>query len=77
MFKYVNKGPNRATTKITNPYAKFNKETIIDEIKRYYDCKYLSPSKVACRIFGFDIHHKWPTVQILTLLSSSRAINFV
>jgi len=54
----VNKGPNRATTKITNPYAKFNKETIIDEIKRYYDCKYLSPSKVACRIFGFDIHHK-------------------
>jgi len=35
LFKYVNKGSNIATIKITNPYAKFNKETNIDEIKRY------------------------------------------
>jgi len=42
-----------------------NKETIIDEIKRYYDYRYLSTCKAAWRTFGFDIHHKWPIVQRL------------
>jgi len=66
LFKYVNKGPDRATLKISNNFAQSDKETIIDEIKRYYDCRYLSPCEVAWRIFAFDIHHRWHPVQRLT-----------
>ena len=39
---------------------------IVDEIKRYYDCRYLSACEAVWRIFGFDIHHRWPAVQRLT-----------
>jgi len=60
LFKYVNKGPDKAIVKITNAYAHLNKETIIDEIKRYYN--YISPCKATKRTFGFDIHHKWPVI---------------
>ncbi|XP_027903668.1 uncharacterized protein LOC114163562 [Vigna unguiculata] len=66
LFKYVNKGPDRATLKISNNSAQSEKSTIIDEIKRYYDCRYLSPCEAAWRIFAFDIHHRWPPVQRLT-----------
>jgi len=66
LFKYVNKGPDKATLKISNNSAKSDKSIIIDEIKRYYDYSYLSPCEAAWRIFAFDIHHRWPLVQRLT-----------
>jgi len=62
----VNKGPDRATLKISNNSAQSEKSTIIDEIKSYYDCRYLSPCEAAWRIFAFDIHHWWPPIQRLT-----------
>lgn len=37
LFKYVNKGPDRATLQITN-----NNDEPVDEIKQYYDCRYVS-----------------------------------
>jgi len=67
LFKYVNKGPDRAIVKITNVVADLNKETIIDEIKRCYDCRYLSPCQAVWQTFAFDIHHRWLVVQRLTL----------
>jgi len=66
LFKYVNKGPDKATLKISNNSTKSNKSSIIDEIKRYYDCRYLSPCEAVWQIFAFDIHHRWPLVQRLT-----------
>jgi len=63
LFKYVNKGLNKTTVKITNVVADLNKETIIDEIKRHCDYRYLSPCEVVWRTFVFDNHHKWPAVQ--------------
>jgi len=66
LFKYVNKGPDRATLKISNNFAECDKSSIIDGIKRYYNCRYLSPCKAVWRIFAFDIHHRWPPVQRLT-----------
>ena len=39
---------------------------IVDKIKRYCDCRYLSACEAVWRIYGFDIHHRWPTVQRLT-----------
>jgi hypothetical protein len=38
----------------------------VDEIKQYYDCRYVSPCEAVWRIFAFDIHHKWPPVLKLT-----------
>ncbi|XP_057421650.1 uncharacterized protein LOC130715548 [Lotus japonicus] len=37
-----------------------------DEIKQYFDCRYLSSCEAVWRIFQYDIHHKWPPVQKLT-----------
>ena len=36
LFKYVNKGPDRESLKIT----KFNEDLVIDKIQKYYDCRY-------------------------------------
>nr|GEW36966.1 hypothetical protein [Tanacetum cinerariifolium] len=36
-----------------------------DEIKDYYDCRYLSSCEAAWRIFNFDIHHRSPAVERL------------
>jgi hypothetical protein len=36
-----------------------------DEIKKYLDCRYVSASKAAWRIFKFDMHERFPTVERL------------
>ncbi|XP_074302122.1 uncharacterized protein LOC141633574 [Silene latifolia] len=36
-----------------------------DEIKRFYDCRYLSACEAAWRIFGFDIRYRTPAVERL------------
>jgi len=66
LFKYVNKGPDRATIQISSNFVESSDTTIVDKIKNYYDWRYLSPCEVVWRIFGFDIHHRWPPVQRLT-----------
>ena len=65
LFKYVNKGPDRSNVEITSDTSQ--KKEPIDEIKRFYDCRYLSPSEVVWRIFKFDIHQKFPAVIRLTI----------
>jgi len=62
----VNKGPDRANLEITSADKDSTETPIIDEIKQYYDCRYISPCEVVWRIFAFDIHHRWPPVQQLT-----------
>jgi len=66
LFKYVNKGPDRATIQISSNSTESSDTPIVDEIKNYYDCRYFSPCEAVWRIFGFDIHHRWPPVQRLT-----------
>jgi len=55
LFKYVNKGPDRATMKICNGTTKDGEKTDVDEIN---DSRYLSPCEAVWRTFGFDIHHR-------------------
>lgn len=63
LFKYVNKDPDRA-----NLHIKDVKHVAqVDEIKRYYDSRYVSPCEAAWRIYAFDIHQKWHTVLKLGL----------
>nr|GEW44806.1 ribonuclease H-like domain, reverse transcriptase, RNA-dependent DNA polymerase [Tanacetum cinerariifolium] len=57
LFKYINKGPDRVTATV--------EDEEMDEIKDYYDCRYLSSCKATWRIFKFDIHHRFPAVERL------------
>lgn len=66
LFKYVNKGPDRVTVGISNQSEDAANNGVVDEIKQFYDCRYLSPCEAVWRTFAFDIHHRWPPVQRLT-----------
>ncbi|XP_071708077.1 uncharacterized protein [Rutidosis leptorrhynchoides] len=54
LFKYIHKGDDRVTVGV------YEEET--DEIKQYYDCRYVSSCEAVWRILAFDIHHRNPTV---------------
>jgi hypothetical protein len=87
LFKYVNKGPDRSNLEITNGKGVTKQKEPVDEIKRWYDCRYLSPSEAAWRTFKFDIHEKFPAVirlsihlenqQVVTYKDSSSLHNVV
>nr|GEY53077.1 hypothetical protein [Tanacetum cinerariifolium] len=55
LFKYINKGPDRVTAAVDDEEG--------DEIKDFYDCRYLSACEAAWRIYGFDIHYRRPPVE--------------
>ncbi|MCH79313.1 ATP-dependent DNA helicase PIF1 [Trifolium medium] len=67
LFKYVNKGPDRSNLEITNGKGVSNQKEPVDEIKRWYDCRYLSPSEAVWRTLKFDIHEKFPAVIRLSI----------
>ncbi|XP_072065617.1 uncharacterized protein [Arachis hypogaea] len=77
LFKYINKGPDRVTTTVGETYHVGESSQVVDEIKQYYDCRYLSLSESMWRIFAYDIHHRWPSVQRLTFhLSNQQHVVF-
>ncbi|GKD56363.1 hypothetical protein Tco_1289750, partial [Tanacetum coccineum] len=57
LFKYINKGPDRVTAAVVSDE--------VDEIKDFYDCRYLSACEAAWRIYGFDIHYRTPPFERL------------
>jgi hypothetical protein len=61
LFKYITKGVDRVTTSL-----QLGNEENVDEIKQFYDCRYLSPPESIWRIFRLDIHHRLPPVQRLS-----------
>lgn len=66
LFKYINKGYDRITAVVvsensTNPSGNKNE----DEIKKYLDCRYVSPSEACWRIFSYPIHGRKPFVERL------------
>ncbi|XP_010479356.2 PREDICTED: uncharacterized protein LOC104758217 [Camelina sativa] len=70
LFKYVNKGNDRVTAasveSITTTDDVEGTVKVIDEIKEYYDCRYVSPVEATWRMWGFDLHHSSTTVQRLS-----------
>ncbi|CAH1443866.1 unnamed protein product [Lactuca virosa] len=63
LFKYINKGPDRATVEVSqNNNGGDNDDAPVDEIKDYYDCRYLSACEASWRIYGFDVHYRYPSV---------------
>ncbi|MCH79877.1 helicase-like protein, partial [Trifolium medium] len=72
LFKYITKGVDRVTAAL-----ELDGEEIVDEIKQFYDCRYLSPSESIWRTFGFDIHCRWPGVTRCTFhLRNEQRITF-
>ncbi len=57
LYKYLYKGPDRATVEIR--MHKYN------EVKRYIDSLYISPEEAVWKILAFPMHDRTPTVQIL------------
>ncbi|XP_019189692.1 PREDICTED: uncharacterized protein LOC109184103 [Ipomoea nil] len=77
LFKYVNKGNNRVTAEFYNSGVEESTGKIVDEIKMYYDCRYISPPEAAWRIFGFDIQFRNPSVERLSFhLPNEQSIIF-
>ncbi|XP_076934857.1 uncharacterized protein LOC143601293 [Bidens hawaiensis] len=65
LFKYINKGPDRATISLVQNKNGDNQDPNLDEIKAFYDCRYVSACEAAWRIFGFDVHYRFPSVMRL------------
>jgi hypothetical protein len=67
LFKYVYKRHDRATVEISHHSVNATKGNVVetDEIKKYLDCRYVSASEAAWRIFKFDMHERFPTVERL------------
>ncbi|XP_024965737.1 uncharacterized protein LOC112505933 [Cynara cardunculus var. scolymus] len=62
LFKYINKGPDRATVAIVENCDDAVTVNVVHEIKQYYDCRYLSACEASWRIFGYDVHYRTPSV---------------
>ncbi|XP_072084365.1 uncharacterized protein [Arachis hypogaea] len=66
LFKYINKGPDRVIATISHSTETTHSFEVVDEIKQYYDCRYLSPCESMWKTFAYEIHHRWPPMQRLT-----------
>uniref|UniRef100_A0A2N9GSG7 ATP-dependent DNA helicase n=1 Tax=Fagus sylvatica TaxID=28930 RepID=A0A2N9GSG7_FAGSY len=82
LFKYVNKGSDRATFVLyenvhTDTASESHHITNIDEIKTYLDCRYISASEACWRLFEFDIQYREPAVERLSFhLEDEQIITF-
>ncbi|XP_028753423.1 uncharacterized protein LOC114713014, partial [Neltuma alba] len=66
LFKYISKGNDRVVAGIYSNPDTSSSETSFDEISHYLNCRYVSPCEAAWRIFAFDIHHRYPSVERLS-----------
>jgi len=63
----VNKGHDCVTINFYSGGDQRNQSGCVDEIKLYYDCRYLSACKAAWRIFLFDINYREPSIERLSI----------
>ncbi|XP_035842160.1 uncharacterized protein LOC110924540 [Helianthus annuus] len=62
LYKYINKGAGRASLAVLNGDGINNEQTGKDEIKAYYDCRYISACEASWRIFANEVHFRFPPV---------------
>ncbi|MFS7972712.1 putative DNA helicase [Helianthus anomalus] len=65
LFIYINKGPDRTTLSVRQSQNENDNDEAVDEIKQYYDCRYLSACEASWRIYSFDINYRYPSVMRL------------
>lgn len=69
LYKYVYKGHDAA-------FAEFH-DVNFDEITNFVNARYVSASEAIWRIYGFDLHEEYPTIQRLTVhLPEQQVITF-
>ncbi|XP_028799879.1 uncharacterized protein LOC114755171 [Neltuma alba] len=66
LFKYVSKGHDRAIAAFYTETSSSDSRANHDEIKMYYDVRYLSPCEAIWRILSYDINFRTPSVQRLS-----------
>jgi hypothetical protein len=66
LFKYVNKGHDRVTAGFYQGGRDGDDTNGVDEVKTYYDCRYLSACEAVWRIFVFDVNYREPSVERLS-----------
>ncbi|XP_028752922.1 uncharacterized protein LOC114712535 [Neltuma alba] len=62
LFKYISKVNDRVVTGIFDADG----AQVFDEIQQYCNCRYISACEASWRIFGYDIHHRYPAVERLS-----------
>ncbi|KAM0067595.1 putative DNA helicase [Helianthus debilis subsp. tardiflorus] len=62
LFKYINKGPDRASVAFEKAGKQDEQDLARDEIKEYYDCRYISGCEASWRIFAYEVHYRYPAV---------------
>jgi len=72
LFKYVTKGPDCGKVYIkrvrSGEEAPYDEQTgTVNEVKEYLDCRYICEQDACWRIFGFDIHRHYPSVERLAM----------
>ena len=58
LFKYVNKGLNRVAVGVLKEASSGEDARVINEIKQFYNCKYLSACKAMRRTLAYDIYQR-------------------
>ncbi len=76
LFKYVYKGHDHATIEISRQSDNASEKNVVeaDEIKKNLDYRYISTSKVAWRIFKFDMHEWFLAIEHLQYQSTSGVV---
>ena len=70
MLKYVHKGTDQAVFQLqaAQPGQEAARQpAAIDEIKMFQNARYVGSIEAAWRIFGFDLHERYPMVQRLAV----------
>ena len=62
LFKYINKGPDKALISVVETKDGDDTDDAVDEITKHYDCRYLSACEASWRIFAYDVHYRTPSV---------------
>ncbi|XP_025664733.1 uncharacterized protein [Arachis hypogaea] len=62
LFKYVHKGNDRVTATLYNAGDPSEATQVVDEIRNYCYCRYISTCEAVWRLFGYEIQEKEPFV---------------
>ncbi|XP_072062019.1 uncharacterized protein [Arachis hypogaea] len=74
LFKYVNKGLDRVAVRVSKEASSGENAQVIDEIKQFYDCRYLSACEAVWRTLAYDIHQRWPSVRSKGMTSTQKRV---
>ncbi|KAD4180420.1 hypothetical protein E3N88_29011 [Mikania micrantha] len=55
-------GPDRVTVSVVENENEDDLDKPVDEIKQYYDCRYLSACEASWRILAYDVHYRYPSI---------------